>query len=207
MSSGKIRKNYENFIFHYADLAEKNKVEILSVGSELGSLEDRSLFWSRLIRKVRQRYHGKLTYSANWDHYTHPTFWRELDYIAISSYFELSKNPNPTLAELLIKWQQIKKMLLAFKAKYSQKLIITEVGYPSLDGAAKAPWNYFAPTPVDLEEQALCYKAFIQAWNKTPELEGAFWWNWFGEGGPKDKDYTPRGKPAEALLRDWYRNN
>jgi len=98
----------------------------------------------------------------------------------------------------------LKKKILAFKAQYSQKLIFTEVGYPSLDGGNVNPWNYFAKAQIDLEEQALCYRAFIEAWKGSPELAGVFWWVWFDPGGPKDPGFTPRGKPAENVLREWY---
>ncbi|HCU23598.1 MAG TPA: hypothetical protein DF383_01170, partial [Deltaproteobacteria bacterium] len=138
------KANYERFIFHYADLAKLHGIEVLSVGSELGSLEEKKEFWEGLIKKVRLRFPGKLLYSANWDHYTYPTFWSSLDYIAITSYYSLSKNNTPTFEELLQTWLNLKKKILLFKAQYPQKLIFTEVGYPSLDGGNVNPWNYFA---------------------------------------------------------------
>jgi len=200
-------KSYQSFILHYAALAQRSGVEIFSVGSELGSLEDKTEFWTGLIQRVRKIYSGKLIYSANWDHYTHPTFWRDLDYIGITSYHKLAESDRPTDQELLQNWMDTKTRIVAFKSKYPQKLILTEVGYPSVDGTARAPWNYFAQTPADPEEQAQCYRAFITAWNQTPELEGVFWWVWFGPGGIEDKSYTPRGKPAEQWLRYWYAGN
>jgi len=36
-------------------------------------------------------------------------------------------------------------------------------------------------------------------------LEGVYFYLWWGAGGPEDKDYTPRGKGAEAVIRDWFR--
>lgn len=173
---------YEAFILHYAALAEANGVEMLSVGSELGSLEEKDEFWMPLIRKVRQNYRGKLLYSANWDHYRYPTFWGQLDFIGLTSYFELSQSLQPEYEELLKSWQRRKKEILKFQKEHPQKIIFTEVGYPSLDGSAKYPWNYYASAKPDPEEQALCYRAFIQAWSDTPELAGVYWWIWFGEG-------------------------
>ncbi|MDL1873309.1 hypothetical protein FBR05_14100 [Deltaproteobacteria bacterium PRO3] len=197
-------KNYERFILHYADLGKRHGVALLSVGSELGSMEEKTEFWKGLIAKVRSRFPGELLYSSNWDHYSYPTFWRELDYIAMTSYYPLSKKNDPEFPEMLATWQGLKKKILAFKAQYPQKLIFTEVGYPSLDGGNVNPWNYFAKAPVDVAEQALCYLAFIEAWKNTPELAGVFWWVWFDPGGPKDPGFSPRGKPAEEILRKWY---
>lgn len=197
-------KNYEQFILHYADLGNKNGVELLSVGSELGSTEEKTEFWKALIAKVRGRFPGKLLYSSNWDHYSYPTFWRDLDFIAMTSYYPLSKKNDPTFPELLATWRGLKKKILAFRAEYPQKLIFTEVGYPSLDGGNVNPWNYFAKASVDLNEQQMCYLAFIEAWKNTPELAGVFWWVWFDPGGPQDPGFSPRGKPAEEILRRWY---
>lgn len=197
-------QSYEHFILHYARLAQATGVEFFSVGSELGSLEDKTEFWSGIIRKVRHIYRGKLLYSANWDHYQHPTFWGELDYIAITAYHRLTRNEDASFEEIAQKWLEIRRHIEAYLKKQGKKLLITEVGYPSVDGAAVAPWNYLAKTPIDLAEQEHCYRAFIQAWTGVPELEGVYWWVWYGPGGATDNSYTPRGKPALNALKNWY---
>jgi hypothetical protein len=198
---------YQNFILHYAKIAGEEGVDFFSVGSELGSLENKKNFWKKLISKVRKAYPGKLLYSSNWDHYQYPVFWNQLDYIGITSYHRLTEKLPPTLGRLRLSWDEFKKNILQFQKKFpDKKIIITEVGYPSIRGASKDPWNYFADEPVDLEEQALCYQAFIEAWNNTPQLEGVFWWVWFGDGGPQDKTYTPKGKPAQRLVHRWYKS-
>jgi hypothetical protein len=34
---------------------------------------------------------------------------------------------------------------------------------------------------------------------------GLYWWEWNPyPGGPADFGYTPRDKPAELLLREWF---
>ena len=76
---------------------------------------------------------------------------------------------------------------------------------PSQVGAATHPWDYTRPDPVDLEEQYRCYRAVYEVWRDQPYLGGIFWWNWFGAGGPKDTYYTPRSKPAEKVVREWFR--
>jgi glycosyl hydrolase family 113 len=199
------QNNYIHFILYYAELAETWGVEYLSVGSELGNMEKQDEFWQGLIQQVREKYRGKLLYSVNWDHYKVPTFWKYLDAIGVSSYNRLTDDDHPNLAELKKSWEKSKRKLLSFQKDFpDKKLIITEVGYPSLKGASRDPWNYFATTPTDPGEQALCYQAFIEAWNDTPELEGVFWWVWYGPGGPEDRSYTPRGKPAAQVLKRWY---
>lgn len=198
-------QNYYQFILHYAELAQAHGVEIFSIGSELGATEENLDFWLPLIQEVRKKYSGKITYSANWDHYKTPKFWPHLDYIGITAYNRLSEKFPPDPKVLRKNLDEIKSKILKFSKGYPEKkLIFTEVGFPSLQGASKDPWNYFMKTPVDLAEQALCYRSFIETWDHTPELEGVFWWVWYGPGGPEDKSYTPKGKPAEPILRKWY---
>jgi len=197
-------KQYENFILHYARLAQASGAEYFSVGSELGSMEEKTEYWRQLIHKTRKVYSGKLLYSANWDHFTHPTFWDDLDLVAITAYHKLTSSKDPDQAALTNKWLEIKPRILAKLGKDGKKFIFTEVGYPSIDGAAKAPWNYLASDPVDIAEQEMCYRAFIEAWSNTPALAGVYWWVWYGEGGSADNSYTPRGKPALQVLKNWY---
>jgi hypothetical protein len=200
-------KSYEKFVLHYAQISATQQVDLFSVGSELLSREKETEHWEKLIHKVREIYSGELIYSANWDHYESPKFWNSLDYIGITAYHEISKTKTPTLDELKKKWREIKKDLLTWKKNYpDKKLIFTEIGYPSIDGASMYPWNYFLEGEVDLEEQALCYQAFVETWQKSKELAGVYFWVWWGEGGPKDNSYTPRGKPAVKYLKKWYKS-
>ncbi|MFO1519359.1 MAG: hypothetical protein U1F57_06840 [bacterium] len=200
-------KDYEKFILHYAEIAARENVKMFAVGSELLSREKETDHWLALIEKVRKIYPGKLIYSANWDHYAVPEFWGSLDYIGLTAYYELTKKKQPTLAELRQKWRQIKGELLEWKKKYpDKKMIFTEIGYPSIDGGAQYPWNYFLEGAVDVEEQALCYRAFIDTWKRSKDLAGVYFWVWWGKGGGKDNSYTPRGKPAAKYLQDWYKS-
>jgi hypothetical protein len=81
--------------------------------------------------------------------------------------------------------------------------MITEVGWPSVDGGAVHPWDYTADGAVDVEEQRRAYRAFARAWGGTA-LAGVFFWEWSGAGGAADRGYTPRDKPAECVLANWF---
>jgi hypothetical protein len=83
-------------------------------------------------------------------------------------------------------------------------LVFPVFGYDWLWGAARGRWDSGAGGAADPQLQLRCYRALYRAWHDHPQLAGLYAWNWFGEGGPNDRSYTPRGKPAEALLRHWY---
>ncbi|MEM1007563.1 MAG: hypothetical protein AAGJ35_01035, partial [Myxococcota bacterium] len=128
-------QSYRRYLFHYAELAQQHNVALISVGSELVSMEPQRQRWLDLITGIRQIYSGKLIYSANWDHYEPVTFWDALDYIGISNYYELSKKINPPLKQLKQAWTKIRKDIERWKQRYpNQPLLFTEVGYYSQQG-------------------------------------------------------------------------
>jgi hypothetical protein len=192
---------YRGFVLHYAALAEEEHVELLSVGSELGATEHWRDRWYALIGEVRRGYHGELTYSANWDHYREVSFWEPLDDVGVSSYGPIAASGDAAQDELDRAWQRTRDELDAFAAAQQKPLVITELGYPSRDGAAAAPWDYTRGGAIDLDEQRACFTAFATAFDGDRALRGVFVWIWWGAGGPSDGGYTPRGKPAEAVIR------
>ena len=145
-----------------------------------------------------------MIYSANWDAYETMPFWHLVDAIGVAAYFEVGKD-GTTLESMRAAWSQHRDALELFARAKGKSLVLTEVGYPSMLEGARWPWHYSRKAPIDLDEQARAYRAFIEVWQDRPALRGVFFWNWEGEGGPRDTGYTPRGKPAEALLRGWFR--
>ncbi len=196
--------SYGEMLGRYAALAESVGVDLFLIGSELASLED-APHWGPLIERVRAAYHGAVSYSANWDHYEHVPFWSALDALALTGYYELSDTFDPTQAQLTASWQAVRANLESWQAQHpGKRIIFTEVGYPAQDGGAATPWDYTLANPVDLEEQRMCYEAFITTWRGHPALAGVFFWEWTGAGGPQDGHYTPRGKPAAAEMRAYF---
>jgi len=198
-------KQYFRIVRFYLSIARDHQVEMFSIGSELCSLEQDEEHWSQIIRYCRNNYSGMLIYSANWDHYLNIPFVRDLDFFGMNAYFELTKKDDPTLPELLEGWEPAKQRIQDAYNEYGIPIIFTEIGYPSVDGTNRYPWDYFKTSRVDLEEQALCYQAFVETWDPVPSyLHGVYFYNWWGPGGIGDRDYTPRDKPAERVIRTWF---
>lgn len=203
-------RRYTRFVVHFARIAEKHGVEVLIVGSELIKTEVHTERWKKVIEEVRQNYRGALAYSANWDHYQPAKigFWPQLDYVGMTSYYELAEKANPQREEVDANWRRIKKEILAFYNEVKKPIIFTEVGWCSQEGAAHEGWNYYAhqeATEKGQREQALLYESFIETWASEPAIGGIIWWEWDkSAGGPEDFNYTPRGKPAETVLRRWF---
>ncbi|MEW5849015.1 MAG: hypothetical protein AB2A00_09375 [Myxococcota bacterium] len=197
-------RSYTHFIRTMALAARDEGVTRLSVGSEFLALETERARWATLIQEVRGIFSGRILYSANWDHFDAVTFWDLVDEAGMTAYFELTKSNAPSLKELTEAWNRWVPSVESFARRVGRPLVITEVGYPSLDGANIYPWDETRKSTVDLVEQQLCYAAFCSTAGRSPWVSGVYFWNWFGFGGPHDGDYTPRGKPAAEVIRVYF---
>lgn len=201
--------SYQGFLMRMARLASAHGAHRLVVGSELASLTQHEGRWRALIAATRSAFAGKLTYSANWDHFEAVPFWDALDEIGVTGYFTLAgPGEAPDEESLAEAWSAPVSSLRAFGHRHGRPVIITEIGYAPHTSAAHTPWREVfdeRPTRDTLALQARLYIAFCDAFAEDA-VAGFFFWNWFGHGGPQDPTYTPRGKPAasamERCLRD-----
>ncbi len=199
--------SYTAFITHYASLAQDNGVEQFCIGCELTGTIHREVEWQKVIDSIRICYDGPLTYAANWWlAYDSVEFWHALDYAGIDGYFELTEEYDPTLEELLEGWEQWLPGIEEFYNKTKKPILITEIGYRSIDGCNMDPWNWWSPGSIDLEEQSDCYFAACSTLFNKEWFEGIFFWSWEVDrpGGSDDDGYTPRGKPAEDVMKEWF---
>lgn len=202
--------SYGGFIKHYAELAQEGKLDMFSVGVELEGTTRREADWRKIISEVRAVYSGPLVYAANHSgEEAWIEFWDALDYIGVDAYYPLTSEKDPTLEELEEAWKPYLSRLETLSRRWDKPIIFTEIGYRSLEGANLAPWDWRTQGLVDLQEQADCYLAFFNTfWGKREWFHGVFWWVWStdpDQGGPQDTGYTPHGKPAEAILREFFR--
>lgn len=200
-----LGRSYVAWMGRLARLAQKSGVEVLSVGSELSSLDTDPSFFGPVVKEVRSVFKGKLTYSANWDHFRLVRIFPLVDLLGLCGYFGIAvSKKNATLAEMVEGWRDVKAYLVRWARTMGKPLLFTEVGYMSQQQAARDPWEEAAKRPLDLEEQRRAYEAFVRVWSGTDQLAGVYFWNWYGWGGPKDRSYTPRRKPASRVICRYY---
>lgn len=204
-------EDYENYVLFYAKIADAAGAEVFMVGSELVSMEDQSLRWRQLIRKVRKVYKGRLIYSANWDHYKDIEWWGDLDLVGMTVYYDLVGDKASTMEVLLDSWKPIRKEILDWQQKKvnGMPILFTEVGWPSQVGCAKEPWNYYGSKTPDPATQAKCFEAFFKTWRNEKSIAGVFIWEWRNHpdqtGGLKDTSYILTGKPAMKVISRHFR--
>ena len=92
--------------------------------------------------------------------------------------------------------------------KTGKPVLFTEFGYRSIDCCAKQPWDAYTNSIKNYQAQQNAYEAlFKECWSQ-PWFAGGFCWKWFdkssGPDVPVETDYTPQGKPAEQVLKNWY---
>jgi hypothetical protein len=206
--------SYREMLHHYATVAEKHHVELFVIGSELVTTEGMTEQWTRTIRQVRRDYHGSITYSANWDHYTTPQFWDQLDLMGINSYYDLAydikgthvQKNQATVEQINHRWSELRSAILGFSHKIHKPVIMLEVGWCSIGNAVTEPWDYTQTTePLDLDVQRRLYESYFESWHGQKGFAGFMLWAWTpNASGPQDRGYTPEGKPAEDVVRNWF---
>lgn len=216
--------DYEEFILHYAQLAEEENMEMLCIGTELHqTCVEREQDWRALIKKIKAVYSGPLTYAANFSgEFEEIKFWDELDYIGVQAYFPLTTNENPTVEDLQKGWQPHLEKLEAFSKKYNKPILFTEAGYKSTKNSGIEPWVW--PQRLSQEEreslysedtQANLYEAMFREVFNQPYIAGIHLWKWFPNFDRSrnassrsqrffDIDFTPQGKKAQKVMTDWF---
>ncbi|UCH84940.1 MAG: hypothetical protein JSW50_04425 [Candidatus Latescibacterota bacterium] len=197
---------YEEYIVGWARQAEGLGVEHFVVATELaGTLEHESR-WRDVIQEVRKVYSGAVIYAASWDEAPKVPFWDALDFVGVNFYAPVSNRTQTNRIDILAAWQPWLSRLRLLHKQAGRKILLTEVGYRSIDGAGMHPYDFDRDAAVDYEEQADLYWGALEAVGKSIWVEGVYLWNWLAdsEGFDASKDYTPEGKLAEAeLVGSW----
>ncbi len=207
--------SYRKHMLHYAGMAEQLGVGLFCVGTELRTaIQHKPEAWMTLINDIKKIYKGKLTYAANWDDPIEAIpFWKQMDYIGIQAYFPLTQEKYPELEAIKEGWDEHIPKLKEASKTYKRPILFTEIGYRSDNEATIKPWEWgsrfgtLSKKKSD-ETQRRAYEALFQKlWDK-PWFAGCYFWQWHTTSTPErmktNVDFTPRFKPAENTLTQWY---
>ncbi|MFH1878418.1 MAG: hypothetical protein ABH883_06400, partial [Candidatus Omnitrophota bacterium] len=199
--------SYEKMIVGYAKLAEKMKIALLCIGTELSFTTQKDDKWRHIISEVRKVYSGKIVYAANWDNFRNIKFWDELDYIGIDAYFPLTYETSPGVEDLKKGWQKWIDEINVLHGEIKKPVLFTEIGYPSAQHAPYTPWKNGECGNADPHIQAKCYKAFFETIWRQSWFAGVYWWKWDTNtraGGRHNRQFTPQNKPAQRIIERHY---
>jgi len=209
-------RNYTAFNVEMARLAQAGGVEWYSVGTEMASTHRFPDQWRHLVSEVRKVFHGKITYSVNFDSHDTFTFGDCLDVIGMNTYDPIAKHDDyPSEEQIRDGWWWIvyKARTLSKRfedARGPKPVMITEIGYPSVAHAHVGPWDFRTDKPADPALQNLLMKGALDVLRNWSDGEAVFYYL-YGEnlnqkpiGGMEDRTYAPWGKPVEQTLRDYF---
>jgi hypothetical protein len=198
--------SYQNFLLPYAQVAQATGVSELVIGVELNSIQADTR-WNPLISSVREVFHGKITYSANFDAYQHKMATPAVNDVGIDAYFGVTEPDTATVDALAAAWV---RWIDKYAAKNTRTLVLHEVGIAAQDGAYAHPAQWGTSTvPLNLGIQDNWYAAVCKAAEQT-SLGGMYFWNVSlrqnpGHEDPRQNDrMTFIDRPAEATLRICY---
>ena len=212
--------SYMEAISPIVKLAADKGVALFCFASEMESLKSESKIWEYILFKTREMYTGKIGFNVNW-WYNRDGFefirdemrWMEkLDFVGVSSYFQLTDKTDPAAGELAKAWeldrhgQNVVEQMNELKRIFpKQQIFVWELGYRSVDGTNTDPANFRREGGPDPGEQADCFEAFLGIFPRTG-LDGFAIWDQypgFSQGGPSEKGYDFIGKPAEDVIRKY----
>lgn len=203
--------SYSQFIVYHALIAELSGMDALCIGVELPNMTRHTDMWKRIIARARVAYSGPLTFGGNWfNEYDKIQFWDDLDFIGVQHYFPLAVSVTDSADQALRELSKIRDAMRHLSERWNRPIVLTEVGFPSIDGAFISPHKEDFSQQVSDERQAQGYRMLIDAFADQSWCKGFFWWKWeSADRDPReqDKSFQIRGKIAETIVRDFYRNS
>ena len=206
-------KNYKEWIFQQAKVAEQSQVEALSIGSELSQFTVAYPdFFEQLIDSIRIIYKGRLTYAADWEEeFLNITFWNKLDWIGIEAGFPLVNKKNPSLDDLKKGWEPHFEKVKKLQSQINIPVIFTKIGYRSNETAAIDPLSnkagFFENFKLaSSENQYKCYQAFFETFWEEEWFAGAIFYDWKANysrvGGERSVGFSPQNKRRSLFWKN-----
>jgi hypothetical protein len=91
--------------------------------------------------------------------------------------------------------------------RWQRPVLLTEIGYRNLVGAAIKPGDWKTGGVPDQSEQAACYEAAFRALWHQPWFAGFWWWDWstdLGQAAAQFTNYMPANRLAGDVMKAWY---
>lgn len=189
--------SYTEYILHYGEIAEKTGCKMLIIGCELVMTERKEKYWRDLIGKIRNTYHGLLTYNTDKYQEGEVIWWDALDVISSSGYY-----PEDAWTENLERIRMVTE-------KYKKPFFFAECGCPSRTGSSRIPNDWTLEGELDYEEQSRYYETMFRHCHKEFWIRGLVCWDWasdYMDEQIENDGYSVYKKPACDVIRKYYEN-
>jgi len=190
--------SYTEFVVHHARIAAEEGVEMLCIGCEMVQTDRREAEWRALVADVRAVYGGLVTYNCDKYQEDHVTWWDAVDVISSSGYYPLGD------------WDRQLDRIGAVVERHGKPFVFLEAGCPSRVGSPALPNDWNLPGAASPQAQDDWYRDAFAACARRDWVGGFVLWDWPARvpdetAAATDRDYSVFGKPAEATVREAYR--
>ncbi len=225
---GKWFKSFTEAAKYFSELAQKIGIDAIIIGAEYYGTEGQNAHWENVIKEVRSRFDGPITYEFTYaSRRDYDLEWfKGLDFLSYSYYppaceipgggeptaEDARNNPKQTIEGMQEFLSSRKNTVTKISDRFwNMPIVFTEYGVRSAHGCSLQPYNFMWDTPYDGQEQADYMEASFRTFWELPQWMGFFWWKWdetqirpqyHGDPGG-DRGFTIQGKPAEDVMRKW----
>ena len=204
----RYQRSYRTFVLGWADVAARSGADAFSIGVECKSWSGRfAPYWRGLIRAVRARFSGLLTYSANWDEAEHVVFWEQLDLVGINAFYPLATHGSARYDEYVEGARRARDAVATLATTHERPVLFVEVGYTTRKDAAVEPWLWpddMSAVVYDEDEQARALAAVLEVFVPEPWFAGLFVWRYYADLDDVSQEapwgFSPHAKRAEEVL-------
>lgn len=200
-------------------------VDIINIASNLNYLEHYEKEWCAIIKFVKSKFKGAVTYRTSWwytskqiqssyeiyNNKLENKIFDLVDFISIAAYFELSDKSINTVDDLVNSLssstvynrnQNIKEEIFKLHQKHKKPIFFGELGFVRREKTSFQPWN---PIPSEIknnEEQARCFEAYKIVFEDKKWMKG---FSIFCVGKVDEyKNFYP-SKESMEVIKSWYK--
>ncbi|MFD7405667.1 hypothetical protein ACFV7R_23990 [Streptomyces sp. NPDC059866] len=174
--------SYEEFLTPYLEAADSEQATTFVIGTELNSMEGDPR-WDALVDNAEKLFIGEVAYDANWDNYVRGPITMPVNHLGVDAYFPVKVEDDASVDTLVDGWND----WLDKKATGPlPKITIAEAGIGAMNGAYRAPGDFYTKRAVNPEVQANWYTAVCQVVQER-QMSGVYWWSIYFDDNPNDK--------------------
>ncbi len=188
---------YQEYIVHFATIAEQEGAEMLCIGCEMVRADPREAEWRALVAAVRQVYTGVVTYNCDKYQEDRLTWWDAVDVISASGYYPTGE------------WETQLDRVEQVAREHGKPFLFIEAGCPSRDTSPARPNDWTLVGSPSVQAQADYLAEMFEACRGRGWVGGFALWDWpvhlyDPADAATNDDYCVYAKPGQDVVAAYY---